>query len=90
MLTEMPVLGLVDLGGAATPGAASGIDLFPKPVAFAGLRLGVSRLKPQEVIGFLRVHAARTRRRAAPARAVNIDVLTPTGMRAVEITFQDP
>jgi hypothetical protein len=59
-------------------------------VGLANFRFAGARLKPQDLISFLFAHAARTRRRASPLRLVSVEVLTPAGVRAVEITFQEP
>ena len=91
MLTDNPLLGFVDLGGEGGGAAPVGMHLLHQPaMRFADFRLAGSRLKPQDLIGFLRAHASRTRRRAMPFRLVSLDVLTPGGMRAVEISFQEP
>ncbi len=91
MLTENSVLGLVDLGGQSGGPSPVGMDLLHQPaVRFANFRLAGARLKPKDLISFLRAHAARTRRRALPPRFVSMDVLTPSGVRAVEITFKEP
>ena len=94
MTTDIPLIDLAELAAQVSTqvsaqgsrAAAVGIDLLQKPAA----GLASTRLKPQEVVGFLRVHAARTRRRALPVRIVTLEVLTPAGARAVEITFQEP
>ncbi len=91
MLSENSVFGFVDAGGQSSRPAPVGMDLLHQPaVRFADFRLAGKRLKPQDLVGFLRVHAARTRRRAMPTGVVSLDVVTPTGLRAVEITFQEP
>lgn len=98
MTTDTPLLNLTDLtaqvsskvSAQGSRAASLGIDLLQKPaVGLASARLAGAKLKPQEVVGFLRVHAARTRRRALPLRTVTLEVLTPAGARAVEITFQE-
>ena len=91
MLSENSVFGFVDAGGQGSRPAPVGMDLLHQPaVRFANFRLAGARLKPQDLISFLRAHTARTRRRALPLRVVSVDVLTPSGMRAVEITFKEP
>ena len=91
MLSENSVFGFVDAGGQGSRPAPVGMDLLHQPaVRFADFRLAGKRLKPQDFVGFLRVHAARTRRRTMPVRIVALDVFSPSGMRAVEITFQEP
>ena len=91
MLTENSVLRFVDLGGESGGAAPVGMDLLHQPaVRLANFRLAGARLKPKDLIGFLRTHAARTRRRAMPLCLVSMDVVTPSGMRAVEISFKEP
>ncbi len=91
MLSENSVFGFVDAGGQSSRSAPVGMDLLHQPaVRFPDFRLAGMRRKPQDFVGFLRVHASRARRRALPVRVVSLDVLTPSGMRAVEITFQEP
>ena len=91
MLTENTVFGFVDLGGQSGRAAPVGMDLLHQPaVRLANFRLAGAWLKPQDFISFLRIHSARTRRRALPRGIVSLDVLTPTGVRAVEISFQEP
>lgn len=53
------------------------------------LRSGLNRRKPQELIGILLVYAARARRRALPPATIGLDVVTPLGVSAVEMTFGD-
>ena len=91
MLTENAILGFVDLRGQRGRATPVGVDPLHQPaVRFANFRLAGVRLKPQDLISFLRAHTARTRRRALPLCVVSVDVLTPSGMRAVEITFKEP
>ena len=91
MLSENPVLGFVDLGGERRRSAAVGVDLLHQPaVGVADFLLAGTRLKPQDLIRLLRVHTARSRRRALPRGLVSLNVVAPSGMRAVEITFQEP
>ena len=86
MLTEDTVLGLVDLGGQGGRSAPVGMDLLHQPaMRLADFRLAGARIKPQDIVGFLRVHAARTRRRALPLRPVSVEVVTPAGARAYEV-----
>ena len=67
MPPENSVLGFVDLGGESGRAAPVGMDLLHQPaMRLANIRLAGARLKPQNLIGFLRAHAARTRRRAMP------------------------
>ncbi len=90
-MTENAILGFVDLRRQGGRSAAVGMDLLHQPaVRVANFRLAGTLLKPQDFVGFLRVHAARARRRALPVCVIGLDVIAPTGLRAVEITFQEP
>ena len=91
MLSEDPVLGFVDLRGESGRSSPVGVDLLHQPaMGGADFRLAGARLKPQDLIRLLRVHSARSRRRAFPPGLVSLHVVAPSGMRAVEITFQEP
>jgi hypothetical protein len=88
MLIDPPVLGIGDLAGSADRGAISLELLRVQTINPAGHNAVAPRRKAQELIASLRVHAARTRRRALPLQSVSVDVLNPDGLRAVEMTFE--
>ena len=91
MPTENSVLRFIDLGGQSGGSASIGVNLLHQSaVGLANFRLAGSRLKPKDLIRFARAHAARTRRRALPLCMISLDVVTPSGMRAVEISFKEP
>ncbi len=90
-LSENPVLGFVDFGGERGGPASIGMHLLHQPaVRLANFRLAGAGLKPQNLIGFLRIHAARAKRRTLPVCLVSLEVVSPTGMRAVKVSFQEP
>ena len=90
MLSENPVLGFVDLGGEGGGSASVGVDLLDQSaVGRSDFRVAGARLKPQELIRFLRVHTARSRRRTFPRALISLSVVAPSGMRAIEIAFQE-
>ena len=91
MLSENPVLGFVDLGGERSRTAPVGVDLLHQStVGGSDFRVAGARLKPQELIRFLRVHSARSRRRTFSRTLISLSVVAPSGVRAIEITFQEP
>ena len=91
MLSENPVLGFVDLGGECSRSTPVGMHLLHQTaVGIPDFRFAGPRLKPQDLIRFLRVHSARSRRRTFPRALISLSVVAPSGMRAIEITFQEP
>ncbi len=101
MITEQRIFRFIDPGRLSGGTAVVGVDLLDEPtVSFADFRVAGTRLKPQNIIGFLLTHGARARRRSSPpagARArrrsspparVVLDVVTPSGKCPVEISFQ--
>ena len=82
MLSENPVFGLVDLGRERSGTASVGVDLLHQAaVGRADFRFAGARLKPQELIRFLRIHTARSRRRTFPRALVTLNVVAPSGVR---------
>ncbi|SEQ00750.1 hypothetical protein SAMN05216548_102157 [Faunimonas pinastri] len=53
----------------------------------ADFRLAGLRLTARELIGYVRVHATRARRRALPAAQISLEVRTPEGAPALQILF---
>ena len=91
MTTEKLIFGFVDLRGESGRPSSIGMDLLHQaPVRFSDFRIAGTRLNAKDLVGFVRVYAERARRRASPARVTVLDVVTPAGLRAVEITFQEP
>lgn len=91
MPTEDSVLSFVDLGGERVRAAPIRMHLLDQPaVRLADVSLAGARLKPQYLIGFVRAHAGRARRRALPPSLISLNVLSPSGMCSVEISFQEP
>ena len=91
MLSQYSVLGFIDLGGERRRAAPIRMHLLDKPPMRVANRLGAGpRLKPQNLIGFLRAHTARTRRRALALSLVSVSVVPPAGVGTVEVTLQKP
>jgi hypothetical protein len=90
MSTENTILGLIDLGGESGRAASVRMNLLHKTsMRLPHFRIAGTRIKPQDVISFLRAHAARTRRRTMPVASISLDVFTPSGKAAVEIIFKE-
>ena len=91
MSADKMLFGFVDASGESGRAAPVGMDLLHQAsVRFPDFRLAGTRLNAKDVKGFLRVHADRVRRRASPLRVTTLTVVTPAGMPAVEISFQEP
>ena len=89
MITEQRIFRFIDPGRLSSGTAVVGVDLLDEPtVSFADFRVAGTRLKPQNIIGFLFTHGARARRRSSPPARVVLDVVTPSGKCPVEISFQ--
>lgn len=87
-LLQKDVLGLIDASGKA--GASSGVRmdaLHQAPMGLADRLLARPRLKPQDLVGLLLRHRARSRRATLPRVSVTISVFTPAGRPAVEISL---
>ena len=89
MSSEQSLLRLVDLSREESGPAVVGVDLLHQPpVRRADIVLTRSRLKPKDLIGLLLAHGARARRATRPRCGIFLDVLTPSGMPAVEISLK--
>ena len=59
--------------------------LHQRPMRFSDLVEARTRLKPQDLIGFLFRHYARMRMGARPRVTVSMSVFTPAGKPAIKI-----
>ena len=89
MLSEKDVLGLVDAGREVGRPALVRVDaLHQGAVGPPDVRRAGPRAKAKNLIGFLLGHRARARRAALPRCRVRLEVFTPAGLPAVEISFE--
>ena len=61
--------------------------LHQRPVRFADLVDARSRLKPQDLVGFVFRHYARMRMSARPRVSISLSVFTPAGKPAIKISL---
>jgi hypothetical protein len=61
--------------------------LHQRPVRFSDLVEARTRLKPQDLIGFLFRHYARMRMGARPRVTISMSVFTPAGKPAIKISL---
>lgn len=89
MFAEKPVFGLVDLRREERRPALIGVNALHEPaVGRPDFRLTGAGRKAKDLIGLLISHGARIRRAARPRCHIVLDVLTPGGDPAVEISFE--
>jgi hypothetical protein len=88
MSSEKRVFSLVDFRREETGASLVGMDPHHKPtVRGSNFRVpGIGR-KPQDLVGLLICHGARARRASLPLCSIRLEVFTPTGKPAVEISF---
>ena len=86
---EKPVLSLVDFRRQERRAALVGVDPLHQPaVGRPDFRLAGAGRKAKDLIGLLISHGARIRRAARPRCRITLDVFTPSGNPAVEISFE--
>ena len=61
--------------------------LDQRPMRMSDLVDARSRLKPQDLVGFIFRHYARVRMSARPRVAISLSVFTPAGKPAVKISL---
>ena len=89
MLTQKSIFRFVDFGRKKRGSAPVGMDLLHKlPVRRNDVRLAGPGRNAKDLIGLVIGHSARLRRAALPRTIVSIDVFTPSGKSAVEISFK--
>ena len=88
MIAEKPVLSLVDFRREERRTALVGVHPHHEPaVGRPDFRLTGAGRKAKDLIGLLISHGARIRRAARPRCRIVLDVVTPSGHPAVEISF---
>ncbi len=89
MFAEKPVFGLVDFRRQERRTTLVGVHPFHEPaVGRPDFRLTGAGKKAKDLIGLLISHGARIRRAARPRCTIALDVFTPSGHPAVEISFK--
>lgn len=89
MAAEKNFLGLVDPSREIRRTPLVGVQfLHETTVGAADLRIGSARFKPQDLMRLFFGHRAMARRLSAPKTRVFLDVFTPSGRPAVEISFE--
>ena len=89
MSAEKPVLSLVDFRRQERRASLIGVHGLHQPaVGRPDFRLSGAGKKAKDLIGLLVSHGARIRRAARPRCVITLDVFTPAGDPAVEISFE--
>ena len=79
---------LVDPSGEVRRPPLVGVQfLHQRAVRFSDLIEARTRLKPQDLVGFLFRHYARMRLGARPRVAISLSVFTPAGKPAIKISL---
>ncbi|ODN70001.1 hypothetical protein A6302_02657 [Methylobrevis pamukkalensis] len=89
MFGEKPVLGLVDPGREKGGSALVRMNALHQP-SMGGTDLGLSGpiRKSKDLVRLLLAHGARARRATLPRTVVELEVFTPSGKAAVQISFK--
>lgn len=89
MAAKKNFLGLVDAGREIRRPPLVGVQfLHERAVGSPDVRIGSARFKPQDLMRLFFGHRAMARRLSAPKTRIFIDVFTPAGNPAVEISFE--
>ncbi len=89
MFAEKPVFSLVDFRREERRPALVGMNALHQPaVGRPDFRLTGAGRKAKDLISLLISHGARIRRAARPRCLITLDVFTPAGDAAVEISFE--
>ena len=89
MSAEKPVLSLIDFRRQERRSALVRMDAFHEPpVGRPDFRISGAGRKAKDLIGLLISHGARIRRAARPRCRITLNVFTPAGHPAVEISFE--
>ena len=89
MFAEKPVFGLVDFRREERRPSLVGVNPLHQPaMSRPDFRLSGAGRKAKDLIGLLISHGARIRRAARPRCRIALDVVTPAGDPAVEISFE--
>ena len=88
MSAQQSFSGLVYPGGEIRRPPLVGMEfLHQRPVRFSDLVEARTRLKAQDLIGFLFRHYARMRLGARPRVTISLSVFTPAGKPAIKISL---
>jgi hypothetical protein len=86
MSAQQDFFRLIDAGGQVRRAPVVGVELLhQRPIRLSDLVEARTRLKPQDLVGFLFRHYARMRMGARPRVAITLSVFTPAGKPAVKI-----
>lgn len=89
MFAEKPVLSLIDFRREERRAALVGMHAHHEPtVGRPDFHITGTGRKAKDLIGLLISHGARIRRAARPRCRISLDVVTPSGHPAVEISFE--
>ena len=89
MASKQHILRFIDAGSQIRRAALVGMyPLHEAAVGRADFRLSGAGKKAKDLIGLLISHGARIRRAARPRCTIALDVFTPAGNAAVEISFE--
>lgn len=89
MTIEKQVLRLVEFGSEKSASSLVGVETLHKTaMRRPDFRLAGAGRKPQNLVGLLLGHGARARRGSMPRCGIRIEVYTPAGLPAVEISFK--
>src|SRR5688500_13268858 len=87
--TQQHVLGLIDAAGQPVRSSLVGVHLLhQRAVGAPDVFRPSPRIKPQDLVRLLLGHRALARRLTAPRTSVSLEVFTPSGRPAVEISFE--
>lgn len=89
MAAKQNILGLVHTGREVRRPPLIGVEfLHERAVRPADLRSVGSRFKPQDLMRLFFGHRSMARRLGSPRTRIFLDVFTPKGRPAVEISFE--
>ncbi len=89
MFAEKPVLRLVDFRREERRSPLIGVHPHHEPVVGRpDFPISGAGRKAKDLIGLLISHGARIRRAARPRCRITLDVITPAGLPAVEISLE--
>ena len=88
MSAQQDFFRLIDAGGQVGRASMVGVELLhQRPIRLSDLVEARTRLKPQDLVGFLLRHYARMRVGARPRVAISLSVFTPAGKPAIKISL---
>ncbi len=88
MSSEKLVFSLVEFRSQEGASPLVGVEPLHKPaVRSSDFRFAGAGRKPQDLVGLLICHGARARRAALPVCSIRLEVYTPAGKPAIEVSF---